>query len=554
MTTSPRKRSRSPTASESSDGPTEPPPRMASMILGWRVDSNSNPEYWMTATASPKPGAQPDTALVALPANYLGSNTIIVAQSGSGKSSFLARLVEELLLTSSSHCLIVDPNSDFRYFREIGNSASWENSAYDVKAHSGKLFTERSAGEFKRRWSKISRQITVLTGGISTDISSQTMLSPTIRWRDVPPDFMAEGLDSVHRVEMHHCHTFFSSLGEVFESAFVLRNPKSEVASGHPRGNLDMLHSVEPVFASLAEARSDGRLHGNDDVLRVMNEVLDERLPLPRGHSYSEAKGLSHQHGSKTDFPGKREDYHFRQIDRNLERAAVAFGHFTDVTGRHYFGLLQDLHAEGILSDRLEAAGPRRVEILDLPSVRIRSNRNLLVASFLDMAIARATENWESARSQAYIDPNSHPSRHPFFVILDEAHYLIPGDDAIADPSLELVRNRFRVIAAEGRKLGLFLILATQRPDKIDKFVLSECQNKVVMRLDNEASLEFVAGALGIQDAKGVMRKRCMGTGYRVLLTGGWTGYRSIPIYPAPRRTMEGGGSLEAADWTTSTG
>ncbi len=527
------------------------------LVLGWRLNADGEPEYWMAPDERPKPGAQSASSLVTVPVETLGSNTIIVAQSGSGKSSFLARIVEELLLKSSAHCLIVDPNSDFRYFPEVGNATDWSDASYDAKRHTGKLHTERNAVEFARRWSKIRHQITILTGDIPGSISSASRRAPTIRWRYVPRDFLMDGLDSVHRVEMRHCHNFFSSLAEVCETGVALKNLGTKAQGGQLRGSLDILRKVEPVFTSLTEARSEGRLHGNDDILRVIEEELSQRVLLPGGRSYSEAKVLGRQYGSLEGVKSGRiahnieraEGVYFRRNARNVERAATAFGHFSEVTGHHYFGLLEDLHVDDILSDKLEDTDRRRVEILDLPSIKLHSNRNLLVASFLDLAIDRATRDWQNARSQAYADPESHPIRFPFFVILDEAHNLIPGDEVTGDPSLKLVRDRFRVIAAEGRKLGLFLILATQRPDKIDKFVLSECQNKAVMRLDNESSLSFVADALGMQDSKSLMRKRCMGSGYRALLTGRWTGYVPTPIYPAPRRTMEGGGSLDAADW-----
>jgi DNA helicase HerA-like ATPase len=511
------------------------------IVLGWRLDSGGEPAYWMSGKRA-KRGAQSDSDLVVIPRVSFGTNTIIVAQSGSGKTSFLARIVEELCLNSSSRCLIIDPNSDYRYFRESANKADWTAAAYDPRTHSGKLFTERSASEFKRRWAKIKNQITILAGGIREDISTAAIRMPTVSWRFLPSDFLMDGLDSVHRVEMRHCHTFFRNLAGVCETVFRLKSHGTSREARRTVESFDVLHIIEPVFAALAEARSAGRLHGDDSVAHLLDVELDQRMQLPEGRSYSEARDLWRQIGS-------RKDFYLRRIARNLERATIAFGFFTEGTGRYYFGLLEDLRAEGILNDRLEDPEARRIEILDLPTVKLRTSRNLLVASFLDRVIARATLEWETARSTEYIDPETHYPRHPFFVILDEAHNLIPGDESASDPSLKLVRDRFRMIAAEGRKLGLFLILATQRPDKIDKFVLSECQNRAVLRHDNEASLAFASEALGMQDAMSVMRKRCLGRGYRVVLAGRWTNYSPVPMYPAPRRTLESGGSLEAEDW-----
>jgi hypothetical protein len=48
------------------------------------------------------------------------------------------------------------------------------------------------------------------------------------------------------------------------------------------------------------------------------------------------------------------------------------------------------------------------------------------------------------------------------------------------------------IIAAEGRKYGLLLILGSQRPDKLDHLILSECANKAIMRLDSRTIVQLV--------------------------------------------------------------
>ena len=62
-----------------------------------------------------------------------------------------------------------------------------------------------------------------------------------------------------------------------------------------------------------------------------------------------------------------------------------------------------------------------------------------------------------------------------------------------------LVREQFRTIAAEGRKFGLFLILVSQRPDKLDDLVLSECGNKAILHLDSQSMVDKVIKTLGLE-------------------------------------------------------
>jgi hypothetical protein len=67
----------------------------------------------------------------------------------------------------------------------------------------------------------------------------------------------------------------------------------------------------------------------------------------------------------------------------------------------------------------------------------------------------------------------------PVFVIIEEAHKFVPSRGETYASSIV---NR---IAAEGRKFGLFLVLITQRPSKINEDSLSQCNSQIIMRLTN---------------------------------------------------------------------
>jgi DNA helicase HerA-like ATPase len=74
---------------------------------------------------------------------------------------------------------------------------------------------------------------------------------------------------------------------------------------------------------------------------------------------------------------------------------------------------------------------------------------------------------WEEARDEwGEAVETGEDERVPTFVVVDEAHNLIPSQPR--GLGAEALREQFRAIAAEGRKYGLFLIVCTQRPDKID--------------------------------------------------------------------------------------
>ena len=114
----------------------------------------------------------------------------------------------------------------------------------------------------------------------------------------------------------------------------------------------------------------------------------------------------------------------------------------------------------------------------------------------------------------------------------------------------EIVREQFRTNAAEGRKFGLFLILVSQRADKLDDLVLSECGNKAIMRLDSPSIVSQVIKTLGLEgeivdptlnNIKGFKKGI-------LLLVGKWVKEPTI-LYGAARRTLEGGKNLNEKYW-----
>jgi DNA helicase HerA-like ATPase len=76
-------------------------------------------------------------------------------------------------------------------------------------------------------------------------------------------------------------------------------------------------------------------------------------------------------------------------------------------------------------------------------------------------------------------------------LVLEEAHnYLKPRrDDEV--PGTTAAREAFERIAKEGRKFGLSLIIASQRPSDVSATVLSQCANFLVHRIQNPEDLDY---------------------------------------------------------------
>jgi DNA helicase HerA-like ATPase len=91
--------------------------------------------------------------------------------------------------------------------------------------------------------------------------------------------------------------------------------------------------------------------------------------------------------------------------------------------------------------------------------------------------------------------------RQPVLVVIDEAHNVCPQDpqDPVTAAATELAVR----IAGEGRKYGIYLLVVTQRPQKVHQNVISQCDNLVLMRMNSRSDLalvrevfSFVPGAL----------------------------------------------------------
>ncbi|MBN8489571.1 MAG: ATP-binding protein, partial [Burkholderiales bacterium] len=80
-------------------------------------------------------------------------------------------------------------------------------------------------------------------------------------------------------------------------------------------------------------------------------------------------------------------------------------------------------------------------------------------------------------------------NRAPINLVLEEAHrYVAERPSGYAIDASRI----FQRIAKEGRKYGLFLMVASQRPSELSKTVLSQCSNFVVHRIQNPDDLQHI--------------------------------------------------------------
>ncbi|WP_371037250.1 ATP-binding protein [Rhodosalinus sp. FB01] len=114
-----------------------------------------------------------------------------------------------------------------------------------------------------------------------------------------------------------------------------------------------------------------------------------------------------------------------------------------------------------------------RALVFDLGSLPSSGERSMMGASIV-----------------AHFWSNRH-DRRPTLLVIDEAHNVCPQSPA--DRFQAMASEDLAAIAAEGRKFGLYLLLVTQRPQKLHVNVLSQCENLVLMRMNSASDIDHLA-------------------------------------------------------------
>jgi DNA helicase HerA-like ATPase len=135
--------------------------------------------------------------------------------------------------------------------------------------------------------------------------------------------------------------------------------------------------------------------------------------------------------------------------------------------------------------------------------------------------------------------------RHPVLIAIDEAHNVLPA--TTDDPLLESAVELGALIAGEGRKFGLHLFIASQRPGKLHPNVLTQCDNLLLMRMNGAADIESLASVFSHVPPALLREALTFGLG-QALIAG--------PLSPLPvvaqigsRLTREGGADVPTT-WT----
>ncbi len=179
----------------------------------------------------------------------------------------------------------------------------------------------------------------------------------------------------------------------------------------------------------------------------------------------------------------------------------------------------------GSVLDAVHDQGIRCV-VVDLGSLPTREEQSLVAGTVLGDLWRRRQE------------------REPVLIVIDEAHNVCPADppnQLVAQAAEHAIR-----IAAEGRKFGLYLLVSTQRPQKVAENVLSQADNLVLLRLNSLADTAFTQAAFSFVPASLIDRAVTFYQG-EALIAGKISPQPALLRFGA--RISEEGGSDVPATW-----
>lgn len=149
---------------------------------------------------------------------------------------------------------------------------------------------------------------------------------------------------------------------------------------------------------------------------------------------------------------------------------------------------LEALRETGILSDKAtsinELVQEGRASIIDMKGVN---------PDLQGMIVAKLCSDLFEARKLNIVSP--------CMLVLEEAHNFCPEKGFGGAICSDILRT----IASEGRKFGLGLLVVSQRPARVDKNILSQCNTQIIMKVTNPNDLKAISKGLegissGVED------------------------------------------------------
>lgn len=189
-------------------------------------------------------------------------------------------------------------------------------------------------------------------------------------------------------------------------------------------------------------------------------------------------------------------------------------------------GQLESLLELGLFSGSAtpveELLRPGRASVIDMTGI---------LPELQAMVVSRLLTEIFEARKRRMISPG--------MVVVEEAHNYIPERGTGNAASTNIIRT----IAAEGRKFGLGLMVISQRPARVDKNIISQCNTQIIMRVTNPNDLKALSKGLEGMTSELEEEIKRLPAGVAMLVSNEIE--RPITVNIRPRKSRHGGVSTQ---------
>ena len=440
------------------------------------------------------PTGQPDNVVKASYNDLFSRPLAIVGNTGSGKSFSVSSLVQKAMAAlgesgNEPHIFILDINGE--YEKAFSTEDSQGERMPDRIYLNGKEFgipiwfldaeevctwlsaSEQTQEPVLKDWWSIAK------GGDTVKKSSTNRLQNALSSLDV----MLTELPSIKRKSVgSYCDAIIGHLkgtgidSATFESLFATHkvdkyNTEVVVNQADIQDSAEQIRSA--INAKIVENQvlSEQGVRTADSPLYISGETLRDPALINRTVSREDTYRVEgHLTTLKLRLNTRLDDRRWHSF-LNYEQSKNKISNLKDWLAR--FGLGQNI-------------GPR-VSVLNLSML---SNEVLPYAcSVVGRILLEVRERLPANRRY----------KNPWVVVLEEAHNYARPARLDEDKGHKLARLTYERIAKEGRKFGLSLIIASQRPSEISQTIISQCANFISHRLQNPDDIDHFKRIIPMQ-------------------------------------------------------
>lgn len=463
------------------------------------------------------------------PNKLFARHLAVLGNTGSGKSCSVAGLVRWSLESARAHVqdgttnarfIVLDPNGEYsEAFRDLGarvvHAGGGESGnviripAWLWNTEEWSAFTRAAPGA---QQPVLSRSIEMLrfTGGRLHGWKAEVA-------RSVAPNYA--GLRNAHIQRSHSWFPGYKDLAFVLSSIREEMDGLEELVRGHDESLGDLIKIAKKRCEDAESEGRDGRNYNPIserkfrpvvDALRAIlyaigledldTSVVDRPIPFPVAELPEMLKVIAALSGGRDALT---------HVGTLVERVK-------GLLSREQLAQILDpkdpngVTLDGLISEYLGSGDEERIVVIDLSLVP-SDVVHIIVAVFSRMLL-EALQRYRRVVGEAL----------PTVLVVDEAHSFIHRRQLRdeAGPAEGLCARAIERIAREGRKFGLGLVVATQRPAEVSPTVLSQCNTFLLHRLVNERDQEVVRGL--VPEALGEMLRDVASLPTRRAIVLGW--------------------------------